>query len=169
MSTAFTATLEVTPVEFTATLSTAPVAIAAHLALLNGRDGADGAPGVMAPLATVPRGEAISAARAVYLADDGGTVKAYLASALDPTKAAQGFVKTAGAEGEAVEVWESGPLTGLAGIVPGAPYYLGANGQFVTVLPGSLAVYQRIGTGVSATEIGGRIESPHLRIWEILP
>jgi hypothetical protein len=121
-----------------------------------GRDGVDGEG--LTPIATVPRGEAISAARAVYLASDGGTIKAYLATATDASKAAVGFVKEAGSLGESVEVWDSGPITGLSGIVASAPYFLGAAGQFVTAPPSGAALVQRIGTGVSASAIAGRIE-----------
>lgn len=119
-------------------------------------DGADGES--IATIATVPRGEAISAARGVYLASDGGTIKAYLASASDASKAAVGFVKEAGSLGEEVEVWDSGLITGLSGIVASAPYFLGSAGQFVTAPPSGAVLVQRIGTGVSATSIAGRIE-----------
>lgn len=111
-------------------------------------------------LAIVPRGEAISAARCVYLAEADGTIKAFLSSSSDIEKPAQGFVTTAGALDAEVEVWSIGTVPGLSSITPSAFYYLGASGQFVSAPPSGAALIQRVGTGLSSTEIAGRIDPP---------
>jgi hypothetical protein len=111
-------------------------------------------------LGAYPRGESISGARAVYLAEVSGETRAFAASSTDPAKAAVGFVVEAGAEGAEVDVWESGPLPGVSGIAPGAVYWLGAAGQFVAAPPAGAAVVQRIGYGATTTQIFGRIGEP---------
>lgn len=119
---------------------------------------AEGPPALL--LGTYPRGEAISGARAVYLAEGEGGPLAYAASAMDPAAAAVGFVVEAGPEGAEVAVWERGPLPGVSGIAPGAVYYLGAAGQFLTAPPSGAALIQRIGVGASETMLFGRIGDP---------
>jgi hypothetical protein len=119
---------------------------------------AEGPPALL--LGTYPRGQAISGARAVYLAEGEGGPVVYAASSSDPGKSAVGFVVEAGAEGAEVAVWERGPLPGVSGIAPGAVYYLGASGQFVTAPPSGAAVVQRIGVGALETMLFGRIGDP---------
>lgn len=111
-------------------------------------------------LATVPRGEAISGGRAVYLFETGGIVKAFPASAADAGKWAHGFVIEAGAADADVDVWEFCDIPGLSGINEGAPYFLGNSGEFVTAPPSGAAVIQRIGLGVTSTSISASIKAP---------
>lgn len=119
---------------------------------------AEGPPGLA--LGTYPRGEAISGARGVYLDEVGGETRVFAASSTDPARAAVGFVVEAGAEGAEVTVWSSGPIPGVSGVVPGAVYWLGAAGQFVTAPPTGAAVVQRLGYGATATQLFGRIGDP---------
>lgn len=153
MPTQITGTLTVAPVSITGTLSATPVAITGTLTARDGRDGTDG--GIVA---TAPAGEAISAARGVYLALDGATVKVYRASSSDPAKAAQGFITVAVDTGTEVTVYNAGPITGLSGITPGQPYYLGAAGQFVAAPPSGAALVQRLGAGAGSDRIAGLVE-----------
>lgn len=155
MPTQITGTLIVSPVAITGTLAAAPVQITGTLTARDGRDGTDG--GIVA---TAPAAEAISAARGVYLALDGATVKVYLASATDATKAAQGFIVVAVSAGTSVTVYNAGPITGLSGITPQQPYYLGAAGQFVSAPPSGAAIIQRLGTGAGTDRIAGLVEPP---------
>lgn len=120
-----------------------------------GVDGVDGASGEPVKLCSAIRGENISGARAVYLVVESGTVKCYLASS--SSQEAHGFVREAGSSGAAVDVWEAAPLTALSGITAGQSYWLGASGQFVTAPPSGASVIQRLGRGVSTTEIFGRV------------
>ncbi len=111
-------------------------------------------------LATVPRGEAISGGRAVYLSDVSGTVKAFRASATDTAKWAQGFVIDAGAADAEVDVWELCDIPGLSGIVEGAAYFLGNSGEFVVTPPSGALVVQRIGLGVTSTQVSASARTP---------
>lgn len=111
-------------------------------------------------LATVPRGEAISGGRAVYLAESGGIVKAFRASATDTGKWAQGFVIEAGGVDAEVNVWEFCDIPGLSGIVEGAAYFLGNSGEFVVTPPSGALVVQRIGLGVTSTQVSASARIP---------
>lgn len=111
-------------------------------------------------LATVPRGESISGGRAVYLAESGGIVKAFRASATDTAKWAQGFVIEAGAADTEVDVWEFCDIAGLSGIVEGAAYFLGNSGEFVVTPPSGALVVQRIGLGVTSTQVSASARIP---------
>lgn len=112
------------------------------------------------PIATVPRGEAISGARCVYLAEQFGEVRAFLASAMDATKWAQGFVIEAGPEAALVDVWDVRSIPGLSGIVPRGNYFLGENGEFSPVIPSGATVAQLVGIGSGTTSIKARIHPP---------
>jgi len=122
------------------------------------RQGRDGAPGQPAKLCVATRGEAISGARAVYLVEESGVVKCYRASSAG--QAAHGFVIEAGSENATVDVWRVAPLTALSGIVTGQTYWLGSAGQFVTSPPSGASIIQRLGLGVSATDIAGNVQTP---------
>jgi hypothetical protein len=114
------------------------------------------------PIARVPRGEAISGARCVYLAEQFGELRAFLASAMDATKWAQGFVIEAGPEGAEVDVWDVRSIPGLSGIVPRGRYFLGSAGEFSPVIPTGAIVAQLVGIGSTSAIIKARIYPPSI-------
>lgn len=62
---------------------------------------------------------------------------------------AQGLVKAAAATGQPGAVVTEGPVNGFSGLVPGATYFLGSNGQPTATVPTS-GLVQEIGTATAA-------------------
>ena len=148
-------------VSITGVSSRVEIAAAPRVEIVGAKQGIAGPPGPgAAPLATVPRGEAISGARCVYLADVDGEIKAFRASALDAAKWAQGFVVEAGAAGAVVDVWDERDIPGLSGIAIRGQYFLGANGEFATSIPVGAAIAQLVGIGSTSAIIKGRVHPP---------
>lgn len=95
----------------------------------------------------------IGGGRFVYFGSDGLLYKASGPLSLP----AHGFLKTAVTEGAEAQVWQSGLLNGLSGLVPGNQYWLGADGQPTNTEPAS-GILQPIGTATEETVLAVDIE-----------
>lgn len=116
--------------------------------------------GLGADSKTITAGEALSAGNLVYL---DATGKALKADANAIAKAAVGFVLASVANAASGTVYFEGTITGLAGLTPGAPYFLSASatgGVTATAPTGAGQIVQRIGFAVSATEINFEAGEP---------
>ncbi|MEN3338305.1 MAG: hypothetical protein V7647_1981, partial [Acidobacteriota bacterium] len=107
------------------------------------------------PASTIQASEAIAAASFVNIYSSSGA-KVRKANATDDTKPVNGFAPAAIANGASGSVQGAGcKVTGLAGLTPGATYYLDTAAGGITVTPpsGSGNLVQEVGVAVSATEI----------------
>lgn len=105
--------------------------------------------------ADVVASEAIAAAAFVNVYSASGA-KVRNANATDGSKPVNGFAPAAIANGATGAVRGSGgKITGLAGLTPGATYYLDTSAGAITAVPpsGSGNLVQEIGVAVSATEL----------------
>lgn len=127
-----------------------------------GAPGPPGPPGIgsLTPMATLPRGEAISGSRGVLIEDRGDGPKVWLARASDPDLWATGFVVEAGPSGDLVDVWRSREISGLSGIVPGMNYFLGISGELVASPPIGAKVIQFLGVGITDSKVFASVDHP---------
>lgn len=107
----------------------------------------------------VTSGEALTAGQLVYLdeTDSGNAyIAGYDASLLAGANAAEGFVLTSVGAAASVDVYLTGTVTGLVGLVPGETYYLDTAGAITATAPtldtvGDIS--QPVGVALSATEL----------------
>jgi hypothetical protein len=112
--------------------------------------------GIGADTKTLAASEALSAGNFVNLWNDSGTLKVRKADATAAGKEADGFVLEAAIQGDPVPVYFEGTNTQLAGLTPGARYYLSAaspGGVTDTPPTGTGKVVQFVGRAISDTEI----------------
>lgn len=112
--------------------------------------------GIGADTKSLEASEALAAGDVVNVWNDGGTQKVRKADATAEGKEAKGFVLSAFAMGASALVYNDGTITGLAGLTPGAYYYLSAAspGGVVAAPPSAAGnVDQQVGWAVSATEL----------------
>ena len=108
-------------------------------------------------------GEAISAAKAVYLAADG---LVYMATNTSGLAAANvlGLSQQSAAAGESLTVVARGPVNGLTGLTVGSDYFLTAGGALSSVAPvGSGTYLTMVGQAISATSLDVQPMSPILQ------
>jgi hypothetical protein len=103
----------------------------------------------------VPASENLAAGDKVNIWNDAGTAKVRKADATVAGKEANGFVLSAVTLGNNATVYFDGTNTQLAGLTPGAVYYLATTAGGITTTPpsGSGNVVQRVGRALSATEL----------------
>ena len=96
-------------------------------------------------------GAAITAGQIVHLYNDAGTLKAELASALTAAKPMHGWCSIPAAAGSWGEVMLEGRCDLIAGLIPGATYYLGDTAG--TIAPTAGTTTQRVGFAVAVASI----------------
>lgn len=107
------------------------------------------------PSATIEADEAIGAASFVNIHASGGA-RLQKANATDASKPCNAYAPAAIALGDTGIVFGAGTLiTGLAGLTPGATYYLDVAGGAITDTPPAAAgnLIQELGVAVSATDL----------------
>ena len=97
-------------------------------------------------------GETMGGDKLVYAASDG---KAYLASQ-NAALAGKilGFTKNAVIAGATVDIVAPGNTIPLAGLTPGAEYFVGPNPGDITATPDSSGLLQSVGTAITSTQLG---------------
>lgn len=94
--------------------------------------------------------EAIGARKLVYVRADGLLA---LADSTAEGKEAIGFTLAAVASGAAANWYNTGTITGLAGLTPGAPYFMNAAGAIGAAPSTAGNVVLRVGVALSATTL----------------
>jgi hypothetical protein len=105
---------------------------------------------------SLPATEAIAAGALVNVWSSGGVPSARNADNTSTGKPAVGFASAAIASGSSGTITYAGIITGLTGLTPGAPYFLGTAGALVlaAALPTAAGtVIQAVGIALSATTL----------------
>lgn len=101
-----------------------------------------------------PSSENLAAGDLVNLWDDSGTVKVRKATNADPGKPADGFVSASVTSPANATVYLDGTITGLSGLDPAVPHFLGVDGAVTDTAPTSTGtIIQQVGKSVSATAL----------------
>lgn len=109
------------------------------------------------PTIPVVAGVTVGSGRFLAIASNGTAIYANASTAIQAT----GFTREAVTVGNSIAFRESGALTGLSGLTPGAIYYLSAvTPGFYTSTPPTNGIVQRLGTAMSADTLLVGIEPP---------
>lgn len=118
--------------------------------------------GIGSDAITATSGEALAAGDFVYISATGTILKA---DATAPAKAARGYILAAVANGAQATVYFDDNNTAVAGLTPGATYYLSATAGGVTTTPPTTAgqIVQELGFASSTTSLHVNIKIPVTR------